>query len=176
MKTNLITIRPFQQNDLSELYKQFSNKDVRGNYYPDAMIPESLFYAEFAKNGFWTDESKRIAVTDKNDCLLGMLHLFKVSSYNDMQELSYILLDKSQSNKGIITQALTLAVDYVFRTSRLVRLQLTIPEGNIASIRVAEKAGFMYEGTMRQAIFLNGQDKNLLLYSILKEEWMQNSV
>ena len=47
---------------------------------------------------------------------------------------------------------------------------LIIAEGNIASERVAQKCGFTYEGTARQAMFARGRHFDMKLYSLLRHE------
>src|SRR5262249_16928344 len=48
--------------------------------------------------------------------------------------------------------------------------QLIIAEGNIASERVAQKCGFTYEGTARQAMFARGRHSDMKIYSLLRPE------
>jgi RimJ/RimL family protein N-acetyltransferase len=48
---------------------------------------------------------------------------------------------------------------------------MSIPEGNIASMRVAEKSGFTHEGVARGAFLLNGEDVDLHNFSLLRKEW-----
>jgi RimJ/RimL family protein N-acetyltransferase len=54
-----------------------------------------------------------------------------------------------------------------------VRVQATTDLRNVASQKVLEKAGFTREGVVRKSIFLRGQWRDLLLYSILREEWKE---
>ena len=57
------------------------------------------------------------------------------------------MFDPHQRRQGIMTEALSLFVDYLFQSTKIHRVQLIIAEGNIASERVAQKCGFTYEGT-----------------------------
>jgi hypothetical protein len=50
------------------------------------------------------------------------------------------------------------------------RVQLIIAEGNVASERVAQKCGFTYEGTVRQAMFTRGRHFDMKIYSLLRHE------
>jgi RimJ/RimL family protein N-acetyltransferase len=52
----------------------------------------------------------------------------------------------------------------------LYRLELLSAVGNLASQRVAEKAGFTREGVLRKARFVPGGRTDMVLFSLLKEE------
>jgi RimJ/RimL family protein N-acetyltransferase len=68
----------------------------------------------------------------------------------DSLEIAYLVFDPSERNRGRATAALRLLSRHIFRSLPIQRLELSIAEGNLASIRVAEKAGFRLEGVMRQ--------------------------
>jgi RimJ/RimL family protein N-acetyltransferase len=69
-----------------------------------------------------------------------------------------------------MTEALSLCADYLFQSTTIHRLQLIIAEGNIASQRVAQKCGFTYEGTARQAMFQRGKHHDMQIYALLRHE------
>ena len=69
-----------------------------------------------------------------------------------------------------MTEALSLCADYLFQSTKIHRVQLIIAEGNIASERVAQKCGFTYEGTARQAMFQRGRHQDMKLYALLRNE------
>ena len=54
--------------------------------------------------------------------------------------------------RGVLTRALRLVVDYGFRDRGLARLELYTLLDNVPSQRVAERAGFVREGTVRARI------------------------
>src|SRR2546422_10617809 len=64
----------------------------------------------------------------------------------------------------------SLCADYLFQSTKMHRVQLLIAEGNIASERVAEKCGFTYEGTARQAMFTRGRHRDMRIYSLFRHE------
>jgi RimJ/RimL family protein N-acetyltransferase len=53
---------------------------------------------------------------------------------------------------------------------KLDRLQLSIRPDNLASRRVAEKAGYEYEGTIRSSKLIRGKRVDAALYSLLPHE------
>lgn len=69
--------------------------------------------------------------------------------------LSY-QLDKDHINQGLMTEAVETVVEFGFRTLRLHRIEANIMPGNIRSIRVVEKCGFVNEGLSKQYLKING--------------------
>ncbi len=67
--------------------------------------------------------------------------------------------------RGILSEALPPFADYAASTYALVRLWAGVYEGNLASARVLEKAGFVREATMRSAIFKDGVLLDYWLYA-----------
>jgi ribosomal-protein-alanine N-acetyltransferase len=66
-------------------------------------------------------------------------------------EIGYFL-DKNLWKKGIVTEALNQMSELGLKKYRLKRLEVVINPINKASIRVAEKSGYEYEGIMKNAI------------------------
>ncbi len=86
------------------------------------------------------------------------------------KEIGFGLLP-GERGKGYCTEAVKIAVDYLFLAKPLVRILANTEAGNIASQRVLEKAGFKREGIARKATFARGGWRDEAVYSILREEW-----
>jgi hypothetical protein len=71
-----------------------------------------------------------------------------------------------RAGRGVATEAVQLVVDYLFAVKQRYRVQLVIAPANAASARIAEKCGFVLEGTVRGAFFNDGQNNDVLLYSL----------
>lgn len=78
-------------------------------------------------------------------------------------------------NKGYGTDAIRTLVRFGFDTLNLNRIWLRVYETNRRAQRVYEKVGFFMEGHLRQAEFRAGLPVDVLLYSILREEWYSRS-
>jgi RimJ/RimL family protein N-acetyltransferase len=71
----------------------------------------------------------------------------------------------------VATRALLLVTRWVFEDEKMGRLQLRAETENVASQRVAEKAGFVREGMMRAALALKGEQRDVLMYSRVREDF-----
>jgi ribosomal-protein-alanine N-acetyltransferase len=70
--------------------------------------------------------------------------------------------------KGIMPEAVKLLTDYAFFDLGLIRLQAGVFSKNTASMRVLEKAGYVNEGILRNAVIKNGELMDEHIYAILK--------
>ena len=68
------------------------------------------------------------------------------------------------------TEALRLLTDWGFTERRLLRLELLISVDNVASIRVAERTGYVKEGVLRSLYVKQGLREDHELWSCLPSD------
>ncbi len=62
-------------------------------------------------------------------------------------------------------------IRFGFNDLGLHRISAAIGPDNGASITIATKLGFNYEGRLRDHVYTNGAWRDSLLYSLLEDEW-----
>jgi RimJ/RimL family protein N-acetyltransferase len=77
---------------------------------------------------------------------------------------------KEARGRDVASRALRLLTRWAAREHGLARLQLIVEPANVASQRVAEKAGFRREGLLRSYIELKGTRRDVYLYALLPED------
>ena len=102
--------------------------------------------------------------------LIGSVGLESISKKHLNCEAGYWLWKKYRG-RGIMSEAVALAVRFAFRELKLVRVQAHVMTGNDSSSRILLKCGFRQEGLLRKRIKHRGRWRDLLIYSILREEW-----
>lgn len=167
---NKISLRPVREADLDELYAAHVAIANRGDHFPLGVSSEPAFRRRFAENGFWEREEGTLVVVTPEDEIAGHIEFFKPVGYWDAFELSYQLYGDGFAGRGYTTEAVQLAVDWLFATKKQHRIQLVIVPENAASVRIAEKCGFVLEGTVRGAFYNHGRNHDVLLYSLLKTD------
>ncbi|MEK0313405.1 GNAT family N-acetyltransferase [Cohnella sp. 56] len=80
-------------------------------------------------------------------------------------------LDKDMNGRGLMTEALGLALEYAFGEAGLHRVQAAVMPRNLPSIRVVEKNGFRYEGLAEYYLKINGRWEHHHIYSLTREHW-----
>jgi len=165
-----IRLRTVRETDLDRLYSLLIDIANRGDFVPLRIPAEATFKRQFHETGFWSEDYGRFLIVNATEEIVGSIYFFKSIPYFDGLEIGYTMFDPHQRRQGIMTEALSLCVDYLFQSTKIHRVQLIIAEGNIASERVAQKCGFTYEGTARQAMFERGRHRDMKLYSLLRHE------
>ena len=165
-----IELRTVRETDLDHLYALLSDIAKRGDFIPLKLPSEPVFKRQFHDTGFWNADFNRLLIVTPEDDIVGSIFCFKTIPYFDGLEIGYILFDQQRRGQGIVTEALSLFTDYLFQSMTIHRVQLIIADGNIASEKVAQKCGFTYEGTARQAMFQRGIHRDMKLYSLLRDE------
>jgi ribosomal-protein-serine acetyltransferase len=72
--------------------------------------------------------------------------------------------------KGLATKAVMALAAYAFDVLKLARIEIRCEPTNIRSIAVAERAGFMREGLLRDAISIRGLLEDLVLLARVRQE------
>jgi len=165
-----VTLRTIRSTDLDELYALHTEIRNRGEFFPRGVMSESAFRKRFADDGMWDREEGTLVICDQARRIVGHIEFFRAVSYWDAYELSYQLYDESDAGKGYTTEAVQLLVDYLFDTKPRHRLQLVIVPENVASRRVAEKCGFILEGTLRGPFYNHGRNVDIVMYSLLRTD------
>jgi RimJ/RimL family protein N-acetyltransferase len=164
-----VNLRIMEKEDLPLYVKWVNDPTFFGEHNP----LEQTTKAEMEK-GYDTapPERKRFFIEKKDGTKIGVIGVFPVG---DLWEIGFTLVP-SERGKGFGTEAVTIMVDYLFLSRDLVRIQATTDQRNIASQRILEKVGFKREGVVRKSMFIHGEWRDLLLYSILREEWKEPKI
>ncbi len=175
LKGKNINLRLMRHGDLESYIELVQNVEARGEFFPMRLASEASIRKRFNEDGFWSDEFQTMMIVDRErDRILGTVVSFKPIFYQDSLELGYILYDMHSRGKGIMPEAVTLFMGYLFAWKNIPRIQVQIDSGNVASRRVAEKAGFTHEGTLRQAMINNGKPTDMEMYSYLRTDLNAN--
>lgn len=166
-----IILRMYKQSDLDELIPLMNDLSQKGEFLNVNLVNEVMYKKGYQERGFWNDESGSFVITDKSDRILGTIGYFKGVNYLPGYEIGYNIFRSEDRGKGYTTEALRLFAAYLFDLNRMVhRLEVHADMNNMGSRRVAEKAGFAFEGTKRDAVFARGSYHDLAIYSMLRHE------
>ena len=149
------------------LFAEWLNKpEFIGEYNPLRQISKTEIEKDYDKRSL---EQTEFLIEKKDGSKIGYMWHF-THPFVKLLEIGYFLVP-SERGKGYCTEAIKIMADYLFLSKDIVRIQAHTDTRNKASQKVAEKAGFKKEGTIRKAMFIRGEWRDLFLYSILREEW-----
>jgi diamine N-acetyltransferase len=110
------------------------------------------------------------AVADDVDKYLGTVSLKNIETKSGQAEYAIVM-----SKAAIGTSAAKFATDFIlkkgFAELKLNRIFLNVLKDNARAVRFYEKYGWVKEGVFRQALLHKGELKDLVWFSILKEEY-----
>ena len=161
-----INLRVSEKEDLPLIGEWRTNPEFQGEY--NVLIQESKEELEKRYDSFRPDE-KWFLIEKRDGTGIGLV-VFELEG--GVQEIGYAITP-NERGKGYCTEAVKIAVDYLFLSRPLVRIQAHTNVKNKASQRVLEKTGFKKEGIVRKRIFIRGRWRDEFLYSILREEWKE---
>lgn len=174
IETQRLRLRPWRMEDLEDFYNYCKNPDVGpwAGWKPHANMDESR---EILSRWVGSQENVRIALEDKaSGKVIGSIGIEEDghrSGVPDCKSLGYVL-SKDYWGQGLMTEAVTAAIDYAFQVMKLRLLTITHYPQNQRSKRVIEKSGFVYEGTLRTSTTIyNGEERDLCCYSLRAWEY-----
>lgn len=165
-------IREWRSEDAEELAKAANNPNIAKNLRNTFPNPYSLDDAKWFINDCISNADKKQltrAIVIDGKAVGGIGISVKDDVYERSAELGY-WLSECYWRQGITTRAVELICREAFALFDIVRIFAEPFEDNAGSRGVLEKAGFTYEGTMRQGVYKNGQIHGYCMYSLLREE------
>jgi diamine N-acetyltransferase len=189
-----IRFRAIEREDLPTFVKWMNDSEVQhgiGIYLPYAMADEEEWFEGMHKRSI-DEHNLAIEVNlpgERADLpgeragetpteggqeswkMIGSCSFFNLDQRNRSSEFGIMIGEKSYWNQGYGTEAVRLLCQHGFHTLNLNRIYLRVLENNPRAIRAYEKAGFTHEGRQRQAEFRDGKYIDMLVMSMLREEF-----
>ena len=111
--------------------------------------------------------------TRENNKIIGFLNFGNIiRGAFDSCFLGY-KLDKSETGKGYMLEALKEGMAFYFDVMKLHRIEVNLMPQNIMGIKTAERAGFTKEGISEKYLKINGVWEDHLHYVMLREKYEQ---
>jgi RimJ/RimL family protein N-acetyltransferase len=141
-----LTIRPWRASDVPAVVGAYADESIqRWNLRTMNEIEARWWIDSWAER--WSRETGADwAVTDQ-DTVVGRVGVRRLYLADGFGEAAYWVLPAAR-RRAVATRALGAVTDWMFALG-LNRMELTHSTRNTPSCRVAERAGYTYEGTMR---------------------------
>lgn len=163
-----ICLRTLDENDILDLATLANNAAIASNLRDTFPHPYTEENARIFVNLTKASAQPNQLAIEKDGVYVGNIGLHAQNDvYRNSAEIGYFI-GEPYWGQGIATEAVELMVAYGFDTLGFHRIFAGVFSYNPASARVLEKAGFSYEGTLRDAVFKNETYFDELRYAILK--------
>ena len=171
-----LRLRAAERADLPLFVRWLNDPEVRQNlalYLPMSQASEEQWFESMLKS----PPAEHVLVIEVRQPdgeswqPIGNCSLMDIDWHNRKAEFGIFIGEKSMWNQGYGTETARLILKHGFDTLNLNRISLQVFATNPRAIRAYEKAGFVLEGRLRQAEFIDGQYVDMLLMSVLRSEW-----
>jgi len=166
----IVTLRPWVEADAAAMVECVNGDPAISRWLDRMPQPYSLEDARAYIAGEITPGETRFAIADAaSDRVVGAIGLSPVT--NEVGEIGYWLRADARG-RGMATRALVLLSRWALARDDVERVQLRADIENLASRRVAEKAGFQLEGVLRSGYFNPrlGRRQDWAIYSLLPSD------
>jgi len=168
LQGNGFIIRGWKKGDEISLQKNANNPNVSAclmDRFPSPYTMEAaMSWVDFLID---QDPVINFAITIDDEVIGGIGMEPRQDVYRKTALIGYWLSEELWG-KGIMPEAVKLVTEYAFTHLDFIRLQASVYSKNPASMRVLEKAGYVKEGVMRNAVIKGGEILDEHMYAILK--------
>jgi RimJ/RimL family protein N-acetyltransferase len=169
-----IRLRAVEREDLKKYFDWVNDPEVTYGlslYLPISLNEEEKWFERVANRA--PDERPLAIEVRAGDGwrLIGNCTFFDIDHIARSAEVGIMIGDKGLWNQGFGTETMYLLQRHGFETLNLNRIFLKVYADNLRAKRAYEKAGFIHEGTQREAVFKRGKFGDILVMSVLQREW-----
>jgi RimJ/RimL family protein N-acetyltransferase len=169
-----VRLRAVEREDVNKFHEWVNDPEVTHSlalYLPMSLADEENWFESISKR----DPKERPLAIEvrkgRNWNLIGNCGVFDLDTVNRSAELGIMIGEKSEWNKGYGAEAMTLLLRHCFETLNLHRAFLRVYVDNVRAVRSYEKAGFVLEGRLREAVYKFGKYEDVLVMGVLRSEW-----
>lgn len=179
LETTRLNLRKINISDASDMFNNWACDEDVARYvtwqaHTDINVTKSLIDIWVSKqnnndNFAWCLELK------ENKKVIGTIDVVGIDAKIERAEIGYCM-SKAYWNKGIMTEALTAVIDFLFSEVDFNRIVAKHHINNPASGKVMMKSGMQFEGVERQGAKDNkGDFCDIAVLAILKSDWLKNN-
>jgi RimJ/RimL family protein N-acetyltransferase len=140
-------------------------------YLPYGPFADLGAFAAWLADAAKSDDPLFFAILDADDAPVGVASYLRIMPAIGAIEVGHIHYSPALQRTAAATEAMYLMMRHAFEDLGYRRYEWKCDDLNAPSRRAAERLGFTYEGTHRQATIYKGRNRDTAWYSILDGEW-----
>ena len=167
LSDGVVTLRPWREADIPAIVEMCDDPEVaRFTRVPSPYSEQDA--REFLAGEVMAHEmSFAIVSVDDEDDVLGSMGLHDAGEGRG--QIGYLVAARAR-RRGVASRALRLLAEWALTEAGLPRVQLFTRVDNVASQRVAERAGFRREGVLRSHMLLKGERHDAVIFGLVAED------
>ena len=169
-----VFLRAFEPDDLQLINKWHNDDDINSLTCGSRYFVSSIYDKKWLEDKM-LNNSKNVycAICEKETGnMVGYVSLNDIDYRNSKAAWGGIIIGNEQNrNKGYASNATFLILQYAFEELGLNKVTGYWLESHKASLLIGQMFGFKKEGMLRQEVFKNGVFNDVVVMSMLKEEY-----
>ena len=170
-----VRLRPVRDGDWSLLERWGSHRDgLWGPYQRFQLDHVPQLKRAASERGLLGREFGLLLIETRSDERAVGFVRYTLSTFPDADcpcpDIGFGIAEPDARGQGLAAEATGLLVDYLFAGYPTERITAVTETANAPARRTLEKVGFTEEGTLRRAIFRDGEWRDLALYGLLRSE------
>lgn len=144
----------------------------RGLVSPPTSTTEFTGFLERSRK---TDSACFLIYRLEDDTIVGSINLSQIFMGGFCSAYLGYYVGAPYAGQGYMTEALQLMLRHAFQDLKLHRVEANIQSGNLASLALVKRAGFIKEGYSRRYLKVCGRWRDHERWAILAEDWKPSS-
>jgi [ribosomal protein S5]-alanine N-acetyltransferase len=175
IQTKRLTLKSVSPANVHELFLNKSKEEIMDFFACDENTYE--FYREMHEGGM---ETHRISlfffriIHSESHRVIGEFGFHTWNKTHRRAELYYNIRKEEDKKQGFMSETMENLLKFGFTTLNLHRIQALVDKENTPSVKLLQRFGFTFEGTMREDYQVDGIQEDSDCYSLLKTEWEKN--
>jgi diamine N-acetyltransferase len=164
-------LRPLERSDMPLVAAWRNDPSVRAQFFNPYLIALSGQDKWYDNYLIRNDSLLYIIYELDNNERIGLVGLDHIDHRNQSAEYGRMLIaDTEKRGHGYAHDATLTLINYAFMDLNMNRLYLRLYADNARALKLYERCGFVREGVEREAIFMDGRFRDLILMSILRND------
>jgi RimJ/RimL family protein N-acetyltransferase len=170
-----IYLRPIEESDIPDITR-WLNDPITTHYMFYGQLPKNLQQVrEIIMSQALAPQNVMWLVCDqKTGKSIGFCGLHDIHLTAQKAEFRVLIGEADFRGKGLGTEITEMLTFYGFDRLNLHRVYLGVTHENMGGVRAYEKAGYKYEGTLKDDIYRNGRYYDSVRMGILREDYLKN--
>jgi len=165
-----LTLRPYQPSDVENLVKHANNFNISKYLTNKFPFPYEKKDGEAFIQLALSHDPLQIKAIVLNDEVIGSIGVHQLADiYSKSAEMGY-WIGEEHWGKGIVAHAIKEMLAYGFETFDIERIFARTTHTNLASQRVLQKSGFIFEAELKGTIFKNGEYFDELIFGFRENQ------
>ena len=169
IKVGKCVIRDWRMDDAPSIAKYANNRKIWINLRDGFPYPYQLSDAENFLSKVAQQKPRTVFAIANDKEAIGSIGLMLGEDVHRFTAEMGCWLAEPFWNKGIMSEVVRGFTDFAFEKFELNRIFAEPYIGNTASVRVFEKAGFVFEGTLRASVFKDGKVLDQYFYAKIRQ-------